>query len=225
MKYSIMHINDRAKENMEYNKNILKEFEYCNIEYFDGIKGNAWDVLNDMKIPLNKWNPYDGRTSPPLAGEYGVWVSTIYFFEYMIKNNIDKMILLEDDILLKESFIENFNLCLEELPENFDFLSLYYFQEHNSLDENTDIGLKYIHKSNNQYSAGQATLYSLAGAKKIIKVLKRKGIEYTSDCFIFNQSHLGVINGYSIKPDLLSFLEHDNKKILSLIDPENLRQT
>lgn len=225
IKYSIMHVNDRAKENMDRNKSILKNFEYVDIEYFNGNTGNGWDILNDMKIPLNKWKPYDGRTFNPLPGEYGIWVSTIRFMQYMIDNNIDKLLVLEDDVYLFDDFVENFNKCINELPETFSLLSFYAFDEHNEVTEETDLGLEYIHRSWNQPSGMQATLYSLDGVKKILKVLKRKGIEYTNDCFIFEQSRLQVIEGYSIKKNGLVFLDHDYKNIKSLIDPDNLRMT
>lgn len=225
MKYSIMHINDRAIENINHNKNILKNFDYVDIEYFDGINGNAWDVLNHRRIHLNVWQPYDGRSTPPLPGEYGVWLSTILFLEYVVNNKIDMVILLEDDITLQENFIESLSLCIKDLPDTFDFLSLYYFDGQNELTDKTKIGSDYIHLSHNQYSAGQAMLYSLKGAKKILKLVNRKGIEYTSDCFIFHQASLGLLDGYSIVPNSLSFLKHDNKKIKSLIDPDNVRLT
>lgn len=225
MKYSIMHIDNRAIENTKHNKGVLKDFEYVDLQYFDGIKGNAWDVLNHRRIPLDVWQPYDGRNTLPLPGEYGVWLSTIIFLEHVVHNQIDKMILLEDDVFLEDNFIENLSLCIKDLPDSFDFLSLYYFDGQNELTSETDIGSKYIHLSHNQYSAGQATLYSLKGAKKILNLIHRKGLEYTSDCFIFNQSILGLLDGYSIVPDSLSFLRHDNKKIKSLIDPNNIRLT
>lgn len=224
-KYSIMHVNDRAKENINRNKQILKDFEYVDIEYFNGNTGNGWDVLNDMKIPLNRWKPYDGRTFDPMPGEYGVWVSTVRVLEYIINNNLESLLVIEDDVVLAEDFVYNLNLCIKELPETFSFLSLFSFEEHNEVTEETDIGLEYIHRSWNQPSAMQATLYSLDGAKKILKVLKRKGIEYTNDCFIFEQSRLKVIEGYSVKKNVLQFLSHDYKNIKSLIDPDDKRMT
>lgn len=226
MKYTIMHINDRAKKNMDKNKNILKEFEYINdIEYFNGNIGNGYDVLNDKGINLNVWNPYDGRTSLPLPGEYGVMVSTMNIWEYISKNKIDKVLVLEDDVILQDDFVEKLKKCINDLPSDFDILSLYYFSEQNSVDENTEIGSEYIHKSNNQYSAAQAILYSYAGAKKLLKLFKRKGYEYTNDCFIYRQAHEGLINAYSIKKEQTFFLKHDYKKIKSLIDPGNTRNT
>lgn len=226
MKYTIMHVNDRAKKNIDHNKNILKNFEYVDdIEYFDGNTGNGRDVLNHNRIPLDVWSPYDGRSSPPLPGEYGVWVSTMNLFKYIVNNNIDKILVLEDDIYLKNDFVENLDLCLNELPKNFGFLSLYYFSEQNDVTEESEIGAKYIHKSINQFSAAQAMVYSNKGARDLLSLFRRKGMEYTNDCFIYKQSQVGAVDGYSIKKDTLSFLVHDYKNVKSLIDPDNFRQT
>lgn len=221
-----MHVNNRAKEKMESNKKILSDFDYVNdIEYFNGNIGNAWDVLNHMKIDCSAWKPYDGREFPPLPGEYGVWLSTIRVWQYMLDNKIEKMLLLEDDVSLQKDFVVNLKQCINDLPSDFDFLSLYYFNKQNEDSDSTEIGSQNIKKSTLQYSAGQATLYSLAGAKKLIKLLKRKGLEYTSDCFIFKQSQLGLVQGYSIKGNNDKFLVHEYSSIKSLIDPDNLRNT
>ena len=226
MKYCIIHVNDRAKENMDYNRSILKDFSYIDdIEFFNGNEGNAFDVLNHAKIPLNVWSPYDGRNTDPLPGEYGIWVSTINLWQYIIKNKIDKMLVLEDDVLLKENFLNNFYKYVKDLPEDFDFLSLYYFQEQNEKSNETEIGSKLIQKSNKQYSAAQAMLYSYSGAKKLLKLVHRKGIEYTNDCFIYRQALEGLVNGYSIKGPQNLFLTHTYKDVKSLIDPNNFRST
>jgi GR25 family glycosyltransferase involved in LPS biosynthesis len=224
--YTIIHVNDRAKESMDHNKSILNEYTYVNdIEFFNGNTGNAWDVINHYGIKKDVWAPYDGRPTPPLPGELGIWVSTINVWKYMAQNHIDRLLVLEDDVLLDSDFTKNLQLCMGDLPDNFDFLSLYYFKGHNWEGEETDIGSKYVHKSTNQYSAAQATVYSLNGARKLLRAVTRKGIEYTTDCFIFRQSLLGVVNGYSIRPNNLSMLSHQVDKVTSLIDPANVRNT
>lgn len=226
MKYTIIHVNDRAKDSMDRNKKILSEFEYVSdIEFVNGNIGNPWDIINHYGIRQDVWNPYDGRVSPIMLGEMGIWISTINVWRYIVDNKIDKMLVFEDDILLQEDFIEKLNTCIKDLPDDFDFLSLYYFLEHNEISDETDIGSLNIQKSNKQYSAGQATLYSYAGAKKLFKCLKRKGLEYTSDCFIFRQSLEGLVKGYSIKHDNNFFLKHNYVEVKSLIDPENTRGT
>jgi len=226
MKYTIVHINDRSKENMDYNKSILSGFEHVNsIEFFNGNKGNAWDVINHKGIRQDVWNPYDGRSLPPLPGELGVWVSTINVWEYIVNNNVDMFLMLEDDVVLEKDFVSNLQLCLNDLPKDFDFLSLYYFKEQNSFDKKTDIGSRYIHRALTQFSAGQAMVYSFSGAKTLLKILKRTGIQYTTDCFVFRQCHEGTVDGYSIVPDNLYFLKHDYINIKSTIDPDNIRNT
>lgn len=224
MKYSIIKVNDRAATNTNHNKIILKNHEYIDdIQYFNGTVSNGWEEMNRMQIPLDRWSPYDGRTSPPLPGEYGIWVSTIRALQYMVDNQIEEMMLLEDDIILIDDFDKNLKLCLKDLPKDFDFLSLFYHEEHNDFNSNTDIGSQYIHKSINQYSGALAMIYSLSGAKKILKTLKRKGMEYTSDCFIYHYGQTGVLNGYSIQKNNLKFLHNDDNNVISLIDPENIR--
>ena len=224
MKYTIIHVNDRAKEQMARNKNILKSFDYINdIEFFDGNKGNAWDVINHMGIRTDVWKPYDGRQFPPFPGEYGIWLSTINVLEYIINNNIESLLVFEDDILLEKDAVKIIKSCMAELPAGWDFLSLYYFPGHNSYSPESDIGKAYIHKSINQPAANQAMIYSKSGASKLIKLIKRKGIEYTVDCFIYKQAQLGAVNGYSIIPEKDSILKHQYKEVKSLIDPQNIR--
>ena len=226
MKYVIISVDDRAKENSYNNKKIMSSHNIElaeNIVFFNGNIENGWDVLNHKKIPLNTWNPYDGRTMPPLPGEYGIWVSTLNVLEYVVENNIESMLVIEDDVLLEQDFVENLNKCVADLPSDFDFLSLFSFEEQNELDKNTDIGSDFIHKSSNQFSAAQAILYSRSGADKIIKLLRRKGVEYTPDCFIYKQAQLGWLNGYSVIPQKMKLLKHDYQKVKSLIDPNNSR--
>lgn len=221
-----MHVNDRAKENINRNKSILKDFNYIsNIKFFNGNLENGHDVLSHRNIRLDVWSPYDGRQSPPLPGEYGITVSTMNVWQYVVDNKINSILVLEDDIVLQDDFVDSLNLCLNDLPSSFDILSLYYFSDQNWVDKSTEIGSEYIHKSNNQYSAAQAIIYSYSGAKKLLKLFKRKGYEYTTDCFIYRQAHEGLLEAYSIKGRQDLFLKHDHKKVKSLIDPDNYRNT
>jgi GR25 family glycosyltransferase involved in LPS biosynthesis len=223
MHYSIISIDDRSKEQIKKTKKILHKFKYVdNIKIFNGIKNDGKRELENLNIKTNVWNPYDGRKSLPLPGEYGAFVTKVNTLKYIVENNIDYFLFIEDDIIVSEYFYKNFNICFKELPKDFDFLSLYYFKEHNQITKESDVGLKFIHKSINQYSGTQIILYSYNGAKKILKLIDEKGMEYTADCFIFKQSQLNLLNGYSIKPNSLIFGKQ-NLKLNSLIDPENKR--
>lgn len=225
MKYTIIHVNDRAIKNIEHNKKILKDLDYISdISFFNGNIGNAWDTINHRGIRTDVWKPYDGRSFPPLPGEYGIWESTLRVLEYIVENSVDRLLVLEDDIRLNNNARKFLDECLEELPEDFDIFSLYSFVGQNALTDESNIGAKNIHRSINQPSGAQAIMYSFSGAKKLLKLIRRKGIEYTSDCFIFEQARLGSISGYSIIPEKNNFLVHEYHDIKSLIDPDNIRQ-
>jgi len=226
LKYTIIHVNDRAKTNMAKIKNILSSFQYVDdIKFCDGNKDGPWHIINNKGISQDAWSPYDGRTFPPLPGELGVWVSNINIFEYIVKNKIDQMLVLEDDAIIVDSFVDFFNTYTKDLPSDFDFFALSYFPDQNNFTTETDIGSKNIHKSKNQYSNGVAMLYSLQGAKKILKLLQRTGLEYTSDCYIFYNAQKNMLNGYSLIKTDKPLVMHIESKIKSLIDPDNIRQT
>lgn len=225
MKYAIININDRSIKNIEDNKKILQDFEYIDdIEYFNGNIEDGKQVLISRGVDVEKWNPYDGRLTHPLPGEYGVWVTTMNCLEYIVKNKIDKMLILEDDVLLEDNFIDILNKSINDLPEDFDFLSMYWNEGHNNIDRRTNINSNYIHKSLNQYSGALAMIYSYSGALKILKLLKRKGMEYTPDCFIYKLSHIDLLNGFSILPTIDRVVKH-SWDIASTVDPNNLRKT
>jgi GR25 family glycosyltransferase involved in LPS biosynthesis len=141
MKYTIMHVDNRSQENINYNKKILESLDYQEgIEFINGNLVDAWKILEDNGINVYAWNPYDGRTSEALPGEYGVMASTLNLWKYIVNNKIDRLLVIEDDIILQSDFIEKFNKCLNDLPENFDLLSLYYFSGQNWVDKDTEIG-------------------------------------------------------------------------------------
>lgn len=219
-----MHINDRAKDNIIRNKIILKDFDYTDIEYFDGNSNNGHDVLKSMGIKTEAWEPYDGRSFSPLPGEYGLFVSFLKLLEVVSNSEGNDFLLVEDDVVLDKDFVKYFNLFLNDLPEDYDFLSFGYSDGQNELSENTKINSKYIHKSYNQFSGHMVMLFSKKGAKKILKIFKRVGMEYNSDCMTYRYSLLGSLNGYSVIPSEKRIVMHPNV-VKSTIDPENKRNT
>jgi GR25 family glycosyltransferase involved in LPS biosynthesis len=222
MKYTIIQINDRVSENVKKNKIKLSIFDYVGeIKFCDASKVDSKKIIEGMGFSIN-WNPFDGRTLPPLSGELGIWVSNIEVFKYIVKNNISKMLVIEDDAILKENFVEELSLIMQEVPKNFDFVSLYSNPNQNKEDETTSLSLKYLHKSINQYAGNVAMIYSFNGAKKILRLLKKEGIEYTVDCQIFRKSLEKKLDGYSLKKEY-NIAFHDFH-VASTIDPQNLRQ-
>ena len=227
IKYTIIHVDNRASFQISHNKKILQDLYYVDdIDFCNGNEENAEEIVLNMGIDPFSWSPYEKNDtrSTYLPGEIGVWASNINVFNYIVSNKIEKMLVLEDDCLLNEDFEQRLDSAIAELPESWDFLSLYWLDGQNAITSESDIGLLNIHKSINQPASNVIMLYSLSGAKKILKLLKEKGIEYTVDCFIYRQAKLGLLNGYSIKPTKGRPATHTYDVTGSLIDPTNVRK-
>jgi GR25 family glycosyltransferase involved in LPS biosynthesis len=228
MKYTILHVNDRAKDLIDQNKKVLKNFEFIDsISFFNGNIDNPWDELALRGINVSSWSPYDGRKSGPLPGELGIWISYLNIFEYIIKTKTQHLLVVEDDARVKIGAASDLYSLMEDLPKDWDFLSLHFneWNFQNKLTKESRIDSKTIHKSINQLSSTVAIIYSYSCAEKFLKLVREKGIEYTIDCFLHRQSILGLLNGYSVIPNTseIVFHEGDNKTIKSVIDPDSLR--
>lgn len=223
MKYTIMKVNDRSIDNVNSIKAMLDKFDYTDeIVFCNGNLEDAGSIIDNEGIDRNTWHPYDGRTSPPLPGELGIWVSYINIFKYIVSNKVDKLLVIEDDATLSDNFVNQLLIYLQELPEDFDFLALSYFVDQNDMTNNTDIGSKHIHRSLNQYSSAVGIVFSSQCAKKVLKLLQRFGLEYTNDCFIFHYSQKEMLNGFSLIKSDSPIIKHTNEA-KSVIDPDNVR--
>jgi len=49
-------------------------------------------------------------------------LSHLYVLDYMIDNNIDYGIVLEDDVILKSDFFQRFDSCFNDTPKDFDII-------------------------------------------------------------------------------------------------------
>lgn len=223
--YCVVSISDRAKDNVKNTYNILHKFNKAeSINFINANNYNVKEYINNRYgLNFDTWSPYDNRiVNDPLPGEMGVWASNLNIYDYIIKNDIKYFLIIEDDAILHKDFVKKFKKVTQELPKDFDFLSLYYFDNQNYISKDSDIGLKFLHKSINQFAGFQCILFSNSGIKKIIDNLQKTNITYTVDCYVYGMAQLGLLNGYSIKPNIISFC-YENANYMSEIDPNNFR--
>jgi GR25 family glycosyltransferase involved in LPS biosynthesis len=221
-----MHVNDRAKDLIAQNKEKLNSFEYVDsIPFFNGTVDNPWDEIKKRGISLSSWKPSSGRTTDPLPGELGIWISYLNIFEYIIKTKTQQILVIEDDAKVTDDASLKIYSLMQELPKNWDFLSLYYSGSQNKLTSESDIGSNKIHKSINQYSHTVAIIYSYSFAKKFLKLVNEKGIKDTIDDFLYFEAKQEALNGYSIIPNTNKIVFHQDKTIKSIIDPDNIRNS
>lgn len=220
MKYCIINATDRAKDNVKDIRNKMKDFYFINnIRYYTP-KDNYLEYLQENKIDIRLSDRYI-----VLDTNIAYWASTVSVWNYIIDNNIDKFLVFEDDSVLKDNFVDVYNKCITDLPEDFDSLSLHTLKFNdlvqNVLRDDYDIGSKYIHRALDIIAGAQAMVYSLKGAKKYIQLLQEYGIDTNSDIGIFDHVRAGRIEGYILRPDIPEILTHGQFE--SALDPENKR--
>lgn len=224
MRYAVISINDSRIINVNNIKNNMIGWELVDsIKYVDGKIEDGFKILKDLGISTSVYKPDDGRKYPMTKEEAGCWASHINCIIKTIENKYPILLVFEDDAIISDDFLEKFNLLIQDLPKDFDFLSLFNEPSQNVFDEKSDIGSKYIHKSLSQLSMNVCMLYSLKGAYKIMKIAKHSGATYNIDSVIYRASCAGFLNGYIIRPDIKQIVHHGVYE--SIIDKNNRRIT
>lgn len=168
------------KETKEGKKrwNIIKNHNYwknIDIERVSGINGNKiniddYEKKNIIKKVWNygKWKNNDDEYIKMSNGEIGCCLSHLKVWNKIVKNNIKKTLILEDDpIIIGKNLNRRLKLIMKYVPNNWDII-LIAFWLHKG-DEGKKIN-KYIHKVKD-FALTPCYLISLKGAKKLIKLL------------------------------------------------------
>ena len=190
MRYSIISVDEsRAtyKENLRKNMKMagIRETKIASV---DG-RGKS-DTINKM------FKLYGLKRTPwiPNEGEAGIWLSN-YFHWYAVSQRESPLIVFEDDAIIDENFAEGLNDVLNDLPKDWDFVSLWVpdnqridYRYNLSYDETGnpqiygmrpeglpsffDCGAENIAKVYQGYGM-VATMYSPTGGKKLLKLVKK----------------------------------------------------
>lgn len=220
MRYIILSIDDSRKEKKQNIRKVLSPWSESFIECINGYK---MEELKSARLLTGI------KDAPMLAGELGVWYSTANAWINVANNG--PAVVLEDDALLREDFIAEFDKAIEDLPEDADFLSLFipYNQTQDfyymvSYDEEGlpniqatgvpekqsifYVGSQQIAKAYMGYG-NVAIYYTQKGAHKLLNIAKERGIYTPVDCFLYLQAHSGNINGYALHPRLHGLVDVD----------------
>lgn len=220
LKYAIISINDRAKDNTDNTKKILSNYEKLNIRCVNGHIEPINDIMLELSIHKNNW-----QWVSPKNGEIGLWLTNILLYKKMIEEDIDMCLLIEDDCILLENFVNNFENLLKDLPKDFDFLSLAFPQNsHYLYKDDAEIGLENICLAKYNHFGTQCILWSKSGAKKMLDHVKLTGITHPIDLYMYGYLCTNdIINGYSIKPTADRMIVHGYDIYKSTIDLDGKR--
>jgi len=107
-------------------KRISEELTDKNLEFtfFDAVYGAAIPEGEIQKY-YNKENSIINSVKPLSKGELGATLSHLKIYQEMLDNEIERMIILEDDAVLTDDFLEALEL-IDELPSNWEVFLLGY---------------------------------------------------------------------------------------------------
>jgi GR25 family glycosyltransferase involved in LPS biosynthesis len=224
--YSIISVDERSVDNINKIKSTLPDYKFHPMEYFKSTAENYKQFYNERDIQI-AWDPdHSFGRADPLIGEFGVCGSQILALEYMVQHNIPEMIVMEDDVVLADKFLDYLNLAYADLPEDYDFLSdCTVFPNERIFDHHPRpilVGSKFICRSDLQNAHLGFMLYSLKGARKILSLLKEHGVFAPIDTMLFYHSRNRALQGYSTF--FFNRLIADKDLYGSTIDTHNIRR-
>jgi len=191
--FAIIRINDIRINNQNKIRQQLSSFKEHSFKCIDG--HSEEDVINFFEM-----HPNIKETRKTRAGYLGHWLSFLNALYYIVDNNLESLMTIEDDAILSETFIDDLSLYMSHVPEDYDFFAVYQFLPHihnsefsrerlfskitthgqsshnfGQIHNDWQIGSKYVVRSyQNVGSAGH--IFSNAGAKKIISLTEQNGL-------------------------------------------------
>jgi GR25 family glycosyltransferase involved in LPS biosynthesis len=225
MDYTIISLND---ERVEYKTNIRRVLENHHEHLIDAVNGSEVDLdfeLASRGLERKHW----GNAK---RGELGVWLSN--FDRWLYVSQLDgPMIVFEDDAIPDHFFDEKLESVVKEVPEDFDIITLwvpenqrqdyYYDVKYNENGHPQINGVRppeysYYRIDGAAYAAlvyqgyGMVSLmYSPKGGERLVELAREYGITGPVDCWIYEQAHMGHLNGYAPRPEQASIVHYDWK--------------
>jgi hypothetical protein len=133
----------------------------------------------------------DGSPWPKKWGQIGIWASTVDAYKKFLRSNYDYLLVIEDDVVLHANFSDRFSQITEELPNDFDFFSVFlprdticrYQPEWHDIE-----GKNFITVAFQDWSTA-AYLVSRKGARRVLEDVSLRGIDRPLDWYMFNYHH------------------------------------
>lgn len=209
MKYHIIQIDDSRQDNVN---DIVSKI---NGERLDIKSVNGHDTTN-----LNSFyeNNQDFKiTGKSLSrGEVGCFASHFLAWKYVVSNNINELLILEDDAKIENDFIKKFNFTKKYLPDSYEiFFTFVDDQMKLRYDYHKHyLGNIFLTKAFQDWST-LGYMVSLNGAKRGIELIRRHGMRSPIDNFILQT---GMV-AFSPHPENILPISI-NKKYKSMIQGE-----
>ena len=185
---------DKDVERMSNCINQLKKYNITNYERYSAIYGSklSKDEINSFTTNIGK-----------LIASYsiiGCGISHINIWKKIVKNGIKKTLILEDDFILKDDFLNKFNTVINKSPNIYDIIFLTANITHNNNIKLYDIDENYYKQLIISQTLGY--VITLEGAQKLLKYINK--VSHHIDAEICIQSLIrNDLNIISLKEPLL----------------------
>lgn len=225
MKYTIITLND---DRAFYKDMIRERVKYDEI-FLPAVDGKSVDLTEEVRKRSLSVRGWDNAKQ----GELGVWLSN--YDRWVVASGMEEpLIVFEDDAMPSPAFNMYMDDILEDLPSDYDFISLW-IPDNQKNDYLYDIDFdhegkhvwtnrpwrtnetsKYrLNDSNRVALAFQgygmvSLMYSPKGAAKLLRLVHETGVTGPVDCWIFQQTHIGAVEGYSCHPHFAHVVRYDN---------------
>lgn len=200
--YHVIYINDERKENRDQIHKIV-----------NGNLRNIFSLNANLTEEIDKF--YTNNNSFKIAwegfklGELGNFASHYCAWNYVIDNDLDSLLVFEDDVVMHDDFMEKYNTIVDNLPEDYDVMSVF-------VDPNQYPRYRPDHRINDYIARGYQDwstlcyIVSRQGANKLVQYVNSVGMDHPTDWFIFRKGHKGIFNVYTVLPQFPSPLEIDH---------------
>lgn len=201
--YTVIHINDERKENIERINYILNA-NNLNIKSLNAKDARELEMFyeNNKDFRLS-WEGFK-------TGEIGNFGSHYLAWKYLVDNDIDNVLVFEDDSFIHEDFVYKYNSLIKDLPHDFDVFSVY-------VDSNQAPRFDESHRISYNLATGYQDwstlcyLVSKSGAQKMLDEVHTQGMYYPTDWFIFRGGHSGKFNVYTLTPEIIPPVNIDKR--------------
>jgi GR25 family glycosyltransferase involved in LPS biosynthesis len=143
-------------------------------------------------------------------GEIGNFGSHYLAWKFLAESDLENILIFEDDILIENDFIKKYNIAIDNVPADYDVLSIFVHpNQYDRFDKTQEISY-YIAKGYQDWST-LCYVVSKSGAKKLINYLKEHGMSRPTDWFIFRGGNEGAFNVYTLPPHFKSPVSIDTR--------------
>ena len=219
MKYNIISIND---ERWKYKNKIraYAEIPEVRIQSFNAHEMDLRSGLRLRNIEINNWGPK--------IGELGVWLSNFDCWDTVGMMD-EPLVVFEDDAIIDPHFFFKASGILEDLPDDWDFCALWVPENqrqdftyevtydhqgdpiitgHRDYEDSLFWHTKRVARVYQGYGM-VSLMYSPSGGKKLVDLAREYGIYTPVDCFVYQQAHMGNLNGFAPTPMYANIVSYD----------------